>query len=74
MNVVLDSISSGVYAVSVFHDENSNGNLDFTWYGKPDEGLGSSRNAKGFLGPPSFDDAKFNFTNSIDTVKIQIHY
>jgi uncharacterized protein (DUF2141 family) len=74
MNVLLENIPEGTYAVAVYHDENSNGKLDFKWYGAPDEGTGASRDAQGSFGPPSFDDAKFEFKNSTDTVKISIHY
>jgi uncharacterized protein (DUF2141 family) len=48
-------IAVGKYAVSVFHDENSNGKLDSNFLGIPREGVGASNNAKGHFGPPKFD-------------------
>jgi uncharacterized protein (DUF2141 family) len=45
-------IAPGTYAVSVFHDENSNGKLDTNFMGIRREGVGASNNAKGHLGPP----------------------
>src|SRR5215469_286634 len=37
-------IAPGTYAVSVFHDENSNGKLDTNFMGIPREGVGASNN------------------------------
>jgi uncharacterized protein (DUF2141 family) len=66
INVVLENIAAGEYAVSIFHDENGNGKLDTGTYGIPVEKTGSSNNAKGTYGPPTFDDCKF--TVEEDTV------
>ncbi|HEY8091212.1 MAG TPA: DUF2141 domain-containing protein, partial [Polyangiaceae bacterium] len=57
-----DPIPAGKYAVACFHDENKNGKLDTGLFGVPTEGTVASNNAKGFMGPPSFDKAKFAFS------------
>ena len=67
-------IASGTYAVSVFHDENSNGKLDTNFMGIPREGVGASNNAKGHLGPPKFRDASFRFADSRIDLEITINY
>ena len=51
---------AGEYAVAIVHDENGNGRLDTSWLGIPKEGLGTSNNARGRLGPPKYRDAKFS--------------
>ncbi|MEM1106758.1 MAG: DUF2141 domain-containing protein [Pseudomonadota bacterium] len=56
------NIASGVYAISAFHDDNANGALDFDTRGIPFEPTGNSGNARGFFGPPSFDQMKFVLT------------
>jgi uncharacterized protein (DUF2141 family) len=66
ITVVLEGVAPGEYAVSIFHDENDNGKLDRSTYGIPVEKTGSSNNAKGTYGPPTFDDCKF--TVEEDTV------
>lgn len=53
------NIPVGEYAISVFHDENSNGKLDKNFIGIPTESYASSNGAKGFMGPPKYTDAKF---------------
>jgi uncharacterized protein (DUF2141 family) len=58
---VFRTIKPGVYALSAFHDENNNGKLDTNFLGMPVEDYCASRNARGTLGPPSFDDAKFRY-------------
>ena len=67
-------IKPGSYAVSVFHDENSNGKLDSNFLGIPREGVGASNNARGHLGPPKFDAAAFQFSGARLDLKITISY
>ncbi|MGB1231470.1 MAG: DUF2141 domain-containing protein [Winogradskyella sp.] len=57
--VTFNKIPKGTYAVSIFHDENSNGKLDTNFFGIPNEDYGCSNNARGFMGPPKWKDAKF---------------
>jgi uncharacterized protein (DUF2141 family) len=67
-------VAAGRYAVSVFHDENSNGKLDTNLLGIPREGVGASNNAKGHFGPPKFDAAAFQFPGGRLDLKITITY
>ena len=67
-------IAAGRYAVSVFHDENSNGKLDTKFMGIPSEGVGASNGAKGHLGPPKFEAAAFLFSGGRRELKITISY
>ncbi len=64
-------MKAGKYAVSVYHDVNSNGKLDTSFLGMPEEPIGVSNNAKGFMGPPSFKDCEFSF-NTTKTIKISL--
>jgi len=57
--VLFHDLKPGPYAISVMHDENSNKDMDQNKIGIPKEGFGFSNNARGSLGPPSFDKAKF---------------
>ncbi len=54
-----DILPAGVYAFSVYHDEDDDGELDMKFYGPPSEKVGASNNATGRMGPPSFEDASF---------------
>ncbi len=69
VTAVFESIPAGEYAVKVFHDANSNKKLDIGWTG-PEEKFGFSNNVMGFMGPPDFDDAKFDFDGGDLTVEI----
>jgi len=57
--VVFEDLPEGVYAISTFHDINSNGELDSNFMGIPKEPYGFSNDAKGLFGPASFKDSKF---------------
>jgi uncharacterized protein (DUF2141 family) len=50
----------GPYAVAVYHDENGNGRMDTKLFGIPKEGTGASNDARGRLGPPSYQAARFD--------------
>jgi len=67
--VTFENIPLGVYAISVFHDEDNNGKLK-TFLGIPTESAGSSNNAPARFGPPKWEDAKFKLTEK--TVHQQI--
>jgi uncharacterized protein (DUF2141 family) len=64
-SITIKGIPEGEYTVMVYHDKNSNGKLDKYFIGMPQEAVACSNNAKGFMGPPKYDDAKF-IINSLD--------
>jgi uncharacterized protein (DUF2141 family) len=69
-----DPIPAGTYAVACFHDENKNGKLDTGLFGIPTEGTVVSNHAKGFMGPPSFDKAKFSFSGVATILDLRMGY
>ncbi|WP_264563636.1 DUF2141 domain-containing protein [Flavobacterium sp. N3904] len=58
--VTFVGIPKGEYGISTYQDENSNGKLDKNMMGIPSEDFACSNDAKGFMGPPKYEDAKFN--------------
>ncbi|RKR07900.1 uncharacterized protein (DUF2141 family) [Maribacter vaceletii] len=52
-------VPEGIYAISVFHDEDKDGKLKTNFLGIPSEDTGSSNNAPAMFGPPKWEDAKF---------------
>lgn len=56
-----EGLPYGEYAIQLFHDENSNEELDIGWMG-PEEAYGFSNDARGVMGPPDWDDAKFTLS------------
>ncbi len=67
-------IPPGTYAVACFHDENGNGKCDTGLFGIPTEGTVASNQAKGFMGPPSFKDAKFSFAGRPTELRLRMGY
>ena len=65
------NMPAGEYAISVFHDENSNGKLDVNFMGIPKEEYAASNGAKGFMGPPKYIDAMFK-ANENKTIVLKI--
>lgn len=65
---IFKGLPSGTYAASSFHDKNDNGKMDTNFMGIPTEDYATSNNAKGFMGPPKFKDAKFNITSNITII------
>lgn len=71
---VLQGIPYGVYAASVFHDENMNRKLDKNFVGAPKEGYGASNNPRKRMGPPLFDEAKFSLDQPEQSIEIKLIY
>ena len=55
-----EDVPVGPFAISVFHDKNGDRKLDTGPFGIPSEPYGFSRDARGELGPPSFDEARLD--------------
>lgn len=71
---IFQKVPEGTYAITIFHDENSNGELDSNFIGIPKEGYGFSNNATGTFGPPSFEDASFQVSKENKEIKIKLSY
>ncbi|MFD0835469.1 DUF2141 domain-containing protein [Mariniflexile aquimaris] len=61
--ITFKDVKNGIYAISLFHDENDNNIMDTNFLGIPKEPYGCSNNARGFMGPPKWADAKFQINN-----------
>jgi uncharacterized protein (DUF2141 family) len=69
--ITFKNLPKGEYAVSFLHDENENKKMDTNFFGVPKEDYGCSNNAKGFMGPPKYEDAKFQLTaNKVIEIRI----
>ena len=71
-DVTFWNIPYGEYAIKVYHDANNDDKLNKNFLGMPTEEYGFSNNARGSFGPPSWDDAKFMFNSTKDTLHITI--
>ena len=69
--VTFVGVPKGEYGISAFQDENNNGKLDKNWVGIPSEDYACSNDAKGFMGPPKYEDAKFSLNRDL---KINIKF
>ncbi|MEM6785204.1 MAG: DUF2141 domain-containing protein [Bacteroidota bacterium] len=69
---VLDSLAVGDYAVAAFHDENDDGTMDQGLFGIPSEAYGFSNGARGRFGPPTWEDARFEFDGTTRAVEVPI--
>jgi len=67
-----ENLPFGDYAISVHHDEDNNGKVNSNFLGIPNEGLGASNDAKGFMGPPNFDKAKVTLNKEQITIIINM--
>lgn len=73
VSVIIKDIPAGVYAVSLFHDENNNKKLDKNMVGIPNEPYGFGNNARGRFGPPGFSESSVNINaNGITEMVILI--
>ena len=71
---VFEPVPCGTFAVSVFHDEDGDGEMKRDWMGRPQEGWGVSNDATGKFGPPSFEDSAFDADSDSVTVRLTLRY
>jgi uncharacterized protein (DUF2141 family) len=73
--IALSDLKAGDYAITAFHDANSDSKLNKGSFGIPEEGFGFSNNPQIGFSAPSFGETKFKvLTNMPSTVQIKFRY
>ena len=72
MQVVIEGLAPGDYAIGVIHDENADGELKTWFFGPPKEGVGMSGEAGGMM--PSFEKSKFTLADKDLELTIKMKY
>jgi uncharacterized protein (DUF2141 family) len=67
-----DGVPNGEYTISIYHDENANGELDKNFMGIPNEPYGVSKEGKSMFGPPSYKEALFAIENNNISLSIAL--
>ncbi len=68
-----DQVPPGRYAIAVFHDENSNRNLD-KFAGIPKEGFAFSRNPSITFRAPRFEEVAIDLAPGANQTRLKMHY
>jgi uncharacterized protein (DUF2141 family) len=63
-SVSFDGLPDGDYGVKAFHDVNGNGRMDTNPFGMPTEPYAFFNNARGNMGPASWERAKFSVSGT----------
>jgi uncharacterized protein (DUF2141 family) len=70
---VFKDVKPGKYAVSVVHDEDSDGELKTSMVGRPKEWWGVSNDVPAErFGPPKYEKALFDFPGAAKTINIKL--
>lgn len=64
-SIVIKDLPKGDYAISLYHDENSDNKCNRNFLGIPKEGYGFSNNIKPKFSAPSYEDCKFSLTGDL---------
>lgn|SRR5690554_4236621 len=67
--IVIKDLPKGTYAISLYHDRNSNGKCDRNFLGIPKEPYAFSNNFKPKFSAPTFSDCQFELN---ETLSIEI--
>jgi uncharacterized protein (DUF2141 family) len=70
--ITLHNVPVGTYAIEAFQDVNSNGKMDTSWIGIPQEPFGFSRDAKPVLSKPAFAKVKFDVAAGVNTQTLHL--
>lgn len=72
VTLVFKDVPPGTYAATAYQDINDNAKLDRGLFGAPSEPWAVSRDAKGRMGPPVFEDAKIDVTDQPLTLEMDL--
>ena len=72
MRVEIDSLPAGTYAISIFHDIDSDGKMDKNFIGYPKEPFGFSQNYKPMFRAPKFKEAQFYYDGKYLELEIKL--
>lgn len=70
-SVTFTDVTPGTYGIVVLHDKNDNKRMDFEPTGMPKEAFGASNNVM-TMGPPQWNDAKFEVTDTPIEMEIRL--
>jgi uncharacterized protein (DUF2141 family) len=74
MEILLDDILPGTYAISLLDDVNGNDRMDYRLIKIPGEGFGFSNNIKPKLKSPPFDHCSFQVPEGNSRIRIKMQY
>ncbi|WP_421792615.1 DUF2141 domain-containing protein [Hyphobacterium sp.] len=63
VRIRFDDLAPGTYGVMAYHDRDGNGELNTGLFGIPSEPFAFSNDARGRMGPASWEDAAFEITS-----------
>jgi len=69
---IFRNVPFGTYAITVYHDENGNGQLDKGLFGRPVERYGFSNNAREKFSRPEFEKAALTLDRAEMTVRVTV--
>ena len=69
--ITITDLPKGEYAISMFHDENSDNKMNTNFIGIPKEPYGFSNNVKPKMSAPKYKECKFNFSDD-KTLEIKL--
>jgi uncharacterized protein (DUF2141 family) len=69
--VRLEDVPAGPFAISAFHDQDMDKELDTNVFGIPSEHWGVSKDASGFMGPPAYEDARLEL-EADQTLQVEV--
>lgn len=62
--ITIDDLPKGEYAIMLYHDKNSDGELNQNFLGIPKESFGFSNNVKPKFSKPTFEECKFSLAKN----------
>ena len=67
-------LKSGVYGISILDDENTDGVMEYNWFGLPKEGFGFSNYYHRGINKPNFQDFDFIVGKKDKIVQVKMKY
>ncbi len=66
VDLKIEDMPAGEYALAIFHDENGNDELDKNWLGIPTEKVAFSKGKMKTFGPPKYKECVFSVNSDFE--------
>lgn len=73
ISFTFENLPAGNYTAFALHDKNSNGKLDMSKLGIPNEPYGMSKDGKNRFGPPNFEKSVFTVDEINNSLEIKVN-
>ena len=72
--ITIKNLPYGDYALAALHDENEDGEMEYSWVGMPQEGFAFSRNYNVTIRAPKWEESVIKLNSPVKEIEMKMQY